>query len=111
MQSQQYRVLGHSRTKLLALSLREGAMVSGTLANPSSAVTVTLAGKVCSASLGALRRRIDRARRQRGSVVIDLSEVTLIDRPALEFLATMNGAGVELVNCPAYIEPWLRKEA
>jgi hypothetical protein len=57
-----------------------------------------------------LRRRIDRARRQRGSVVIDLSEVTLIDRPALEFLATQNGAGVEIVNCPVYIEPWLKKE-
>jgi hypothetical protein len=71
---------------------------------------LTLAGKVCSASLGALRRRVDRARRLRGGVVIDLTEVTLIDRPALEFLATLSGAGVELVNCPAYIEPWLRKE-
>jgi hypothetical protein len=81
------------------------------LANSSAAVTVTLTGKVGSASLGALRRRIDRARRSRGSVVVDLSEVTLIDRPALEFLAAINGAGVELVNCPAYIEPWLRKEA
>lgn len=85
--------------------------MSGTFASSSSAVTVTLAGKVCSASLGALRRRIDRARRQRGSVVIDLSEVTLIDRPALEFLANQTGSGVQLVNCPVYIEPWLRKEA
>jgi anti-anti-sigma regulatory factor len=86
-------------------------MVPGTLTNPSAAVTVTLTGKVGSASLGALRRRIDRARRQRGSVVIDLGEVTLIDKPALEFLATVKGAGVELVNCPVYIEAWLRKEA
>jgi anti-anti-sigma regulatory factor len=76
---------------------------------PSAAV-VMLAGKVCAASLGALRRRIDRARRGRGGVVIDLSEVTLIDQPSLAFLATQRGAGVELVNCPAYIEPWLRKE-
>ena len=71
---------------------------------------MTLAGKVCAASLGALRRRIDRARRTRGAVVIDLSEVTLIDKPSLEFLATQSGAGVALVNCPVYIEPWLRKE-
>jgi anti-anti-sigma regulatory factor len=86
-------------------------MVPGALTNPPAAVTVKLMGKVCAASLGALRRRVDRARRSRGSVVIDLGEVTLIDRPALEFLAAMNGAGVQLVNCPVYIEPWLRKEA
>jgi len=86
-------------------------MVPGTLANSSSAVILTLAGKVCSASLGALRRRIDRARRLRGGVVIDLAEVTLIDRPALEFLATLNVPGVQLVNCPVYIEPWLKKKA
>ena len=85
-------------------------MVSGALANSASAVTLTLAGKLCATSIGALRRRIDRARRTRGNVVIDLSEVTLIDRPALQFLATQNGAGVEIINCPVYIEAWLRKE-
>lgn len=82
-----------------------------TISNPSSAAILTLAGKVCSASLGALRRRVDRARRMRCGVVIDLAEVTLIDRPSLEFLAALNVSGVQLVNCPAYIEPWLKKEA
>jgi anti-anti-sigma regulatory factor len=85
-------------------------MVPGTLAHSASAVTLTLAGKLCATSLGALRRRIVRARRTRGSVVIDLSEVTLIDRPALQFLAAQNGAGVQIINCPVYIESWLRKE-
>jgi len=86
-------------------------MVPVALANSASAVTLRLVGKVCVSSLGALRRRIDRVRRTRGSVVIDLSEVTLIDRPALQFLATQNGAGVQIVNCPVYIEAWLKKVA
>jgi len=85
-------------------------MVSTTFANSPSAVTLALTGKICATSLGALRRRIDRARRQRGSVVIDLGEVTLIDRPALQFLAAQTGVGVQIVNCPSYIEHWLRKE-
>lgn len=85
-------------------------MGNGSLANSAAAVTLTLAGKVCSTSLGALRRRIERARRARGGVVIDLSEVTLIDKPALQFLAVQSGAGVQLVNCPVYIERWLQKE-
>lgn len=81
------------------------------LANSSSAATVMLAGKLSATSLGALRRRIDRVRRARGNVVLDLGEVTLVDRPALQFLADQNGAGVQIVNCPAYIESWLRKES
>ena len=85
-------------------------MGTGAFSNTTSAVILSLAGKVCSASLGALRRRIDRARRLRGGVIIDLAEVTLIDRPSLEFLATLHVSGIELVNCPVYIEPWLKKE-
>lgn len=69
-----------------------------------------LTGKLGATSLGALRRRIERARRMRGNVVLDLGEVTLVDRPALQFLAVLNDTGVQIVNCPVYIESWLRKQ-
>lgn len=71
-------------------------------------VTLSLIGKVNITGLGELRREIDRARRLQKQVAIDLSEVTLTDRPSLEFLAVAQSQDeVHLMNCPQYIEPWL----
>lgn len=71
-------------------------------------VTLSLIGKINITGLGELRREIDRARRMQKLVEIDLSEVTLTDRPSLEFLAfAQSQEEVRLMNCPRYIEPWL----
>jgi len=42
-------------------------------------------------------------------VALDLDEVTLIDREAVRFLATLDAQGVGLRNCPAFIRAWMRK--
>ena len=42
-------------------------------------------------------------------VALDLGEVTLVDREAVKFLATLDARGVELRNCPAFIREWMRK--
>jgi hypothetical protein len=39
-----------------------------------------------------------------------MSEVTLVDRPSLQFLAAQSRDHVTLINCPAYIEPWIARE-
>jgi anti-anti-sigma regulatory factor len=72
--------------------------------------TLTLAGKCNGTSLGELRRAIERARRSHRRVVIDLSEVTLLDRPSLQFLAAQTREDVTLTNCPEYIQPWIYRE-
>jgi anti-anti-sigma regulatory factor len=43
-------------------------------------------------------------------VVLDLQEVRLVDREAVQFLARCEAAGVQLENCPAYIRQWVGKE-
>jgi anti-anti-sigma regulatory factor len=73
-------------------------------------VTVALSGKCNGASLGELRRAIERAHRSHKRVAIDLSEVTLIDRPSLQFLAAQTREDVTLTNCPEYIQPWIYRE-
>ena len=74
-------------------------------------VRLALAGRMHANSLGELRRAIDRARRQRGRrVALDLSEITLADRASLEFLAQQSRDEIELINCPAYLEPWITRE-
>jgi anti-anti-sigma regulatory factor len=78
--------------------------------DPAGSVTLALAGKCNGGSLGELRRAIDKARRMQKQVVIDLGEVTLVDRPSLQFLAAQLREDVKLINCPEYIEPWISRE-
>ncbi len=75
-----------------------------------SEATVALAGKCSGNSLGELRRAIDRARQGRKHVVLDLSEVTLLDKPSAQFLAAQTREDVTLTNCPEYIQPWIYRE-
>jgi hypothetical protein len=77
----------------------------------AGAVTLLLAGKCSGGCLGELRRAIDKARRMQKQIVIDLSEVTLVDRPSIQFLAAQARENIKLINCPEYIEPWIAREA
>jgi anti-anti-sigma regulatory factor len=74
-------------------------------------VCLSLYGKVSGAALGELRREIERARRMHKGIVIDLSEVTLLDRHGLEFLVTQRRDNVRLENAPVYLERWIAREA
>jgi hypothetical protein len=73
-------------------------------------VKVALAGIMSGVGLGELRREIDRARRMRKRIELDMSEVTLLDRHCVAFLAEQSQEDVTLINCPVYIEPWISKE-
>ncbi|MCU1337491.1 MAG: hypothetical protein JWO19_3072 [Bryobacterales bacterium] len=72
-------------------------------------VRLTLAGRMNANSLGELRRAIDRARRHRGRVALDLSEITLADRASLDFLAQQSKEQIELINCPSYLASWIAR--
>jgi anti-anti-sigma regulatory factor len=76
----------------------------------TGAVRLALAGRMHANSLGDLRRAIDRARRKRGRVELDLSEITLVDRASLDFLMQQSKDEIELINCPAYLAPWIARE-
>jgi hypothetical protein len=43
-------------------------------------------------------------------LVLDLKEVTLVDRDAVEFLARCEVDGKKLTNCPPYIREWILRE-
>src|SRR5262249_24096239 len=56
-------------------------------------------------------RETERRGRMQREIIIDMSEVTLVDRPSRQFLASQMAEDIKLVNCPEYIEPWFKKEA
>ena len=43
-------------------------------------------------------------------IALDLQELTLIDRDAVEFLAHCEAENIRLENCPAYVREWMEAE-
>jgi hypothetical protein len=41
---------------------------------------------------------------------LDLEEVTLLDRDSVRFLIRCDSKGVQLVNCPLYVQEWIARE-
>jgi len=80
--------------------------ITGKTEDPE-AVTLALVGRMSANALGELKRTIEEVRNRRKQVVLDLSEVTLLDRYSAEFLTAQTNDRVRLVNCPEYLERWI----
>jgi len=44
------------------------------------------------------------------AIVLDLKDLTLVDREAVSFLERCEAGSVKLKNCPAYIREWITRE-
>ena len=74
-------------------------------------VTLTVGGTLNATSVADLDRALDEARLLRQPIVLDLSEVTLIDRPTLQYLIDVKQHDVGLMICPDYVEHWIDRES
>ncbi|HEX4751225.1 MAG TPA: hypothetical protein VH302_16945 [Bryobacteraceae bacterium] len=72
-------------------------------------VTLLLDGKFSEDALPELRQSISAARQTQQTVYIDLSEVTLVDRKAVQYFSEQAAKDVKLVNCPVYLRGWIRE--
>ncbi len=72
-------------------------------------IVLAVSGRIESADLSELRELID-AEKQCASVVLDLKDLTLVDRASVRFLGTLQDHGVRIVNCPLYITNWIANE-
>jgi len=43
------------------------------------------------------------------AIVLDLTDVRLVHREAVKFLANCEVGGIELRNCPSYVREWIEK--
>jgi anti-anti-sigma regulatory factor len=43
-------------------------------------------------------------------IVLDLKDLTLVDRDAVRFFERCEMRGIKLENCPAYIREWITRE-
>jgi anti-anti-sigma regulatory factor len=68
-----------------------------------------LSGRIETQAIAELRRLCELQTDYR-DIVLDLKDVTLVDRDAMCFLARCEADGVKLENCTPYIREWMERE-
>jgi hypothetical protein len=76
------------------------------LASDENTVVLRVCGRIRVEHVSTLKELIGRER----VVALDLTEVTLVDRDLVGFLARCELNGIELRNCPAYLRCWVASE-
>ncbi len=72
-------------------------------------MTLLLNGKFSEDAIPELEHSIVEARESHRRVYIDLSEVTLVDRKAVQYISEQAAHDVKLVNCPVYLRHWINQ--
>jgi hypothetical protein len=70
-------------------------------------MSLRLSGRIQSADIGNITAQMgdDSVR-----ILLDLSEVTLVDVEAVRFLSNCEHDGIVLVHCPLYVREWILRE-
>ncbi len=84
------------------MSCRIERLVTG-----DNGVVVRVSGRIQAEHVDTLRHSLGR---ETGLLAIDLKDVLLVAREAVQFLARSEAHGIELRNCPAYIREWVARE-
>ena len=76
------------------------------LLGKTSAV-LRLSGRIQEEHLSQLQAEIDECAE---APKLDLKDVNLLDQPSVRFLLRCASQGIQLVNCPLYIQEWISRE-
>jgi len=68
-----------------------------------------LSGQIETPAIAELRRLFELETDYR-NIVLDLKDVSLVDRDVMAFLARCEADGVRLENCTPYIRDWMERE-
>jgi len=73
-------------------------------------LTFTLIGRIEEEELAELQKLLKtEAGATSKAIVLDLTDVKLLHREAVKFLAICEAGGIELRNCPSYVREWIEK--
>ena len=75
----------------------------------SRGVVFSLSGRIEIEDVAELQRILDLEAVEQG-IALDLQDVTIVDRDALQFLTRCEADGIKLKNCPAYVRKWIDAE-
>lgn len=74
-----------------------------------TAVVFALSGRIEGEHVEELKR-LFRLEPGNHNIVLNLKDVTLVDRGGVNFLARCEADGWELTNCPPYIREWIARD-
>ncbi len=72
-------------------------------------VIFTLAGRMDAEQVAEMEALLGSEASTR-EIVLDLKDLTLVDRDAVRFLERCEADRIKLKNCPAYIREWITRE-
>lgn len=72
-------------------------------------VTFTLSGRMHSGNVAELERLLESEGAGR-HIVLDLTDLTLVDQDAVRLLERCEEESIKIKNCPAYIREWISRE-
>ena len=72
------------------------------------AVVLVLSGDIAGDHTADLETLVDTGKN--GPIVLDLKDVSVVDRAGVLLLARSEGRGATLLNCPSYVREWIHRE-
>lgn len=72
-------------------------------------MTFALSGRMAAENVAELKTLFE-SETQRRPIILDLENITLVDRDAVKFLERCEADSIQLKNCPAYIREWIARE-
>jgi anti-anti-sigma regulatory factor len=72
-------------------------------------VVFTLSGRMDAENVGEMQALFGSEPKGR-CIVLDLKDLTLVDRDAVRFLESCETDSIKIKNCPAYIREWITRE-
>jgi anti-anti-sigma regulatory factor len=85
-----------------------GAMLKIRRSDDNGHAIFALSGRIEERNISELQELFD-AEEEPEEVTLDLTEVKLVDREAIRFLADCKARGVRLKDCPSYIRRWIEQ--
>lgn len=74
----------------------------------SAATIFALSGELNNEYIEPLKQLLEGEKHR--PILLDLEEVSLVGRGAVEFLAGIEGADVGIINCPEYVRTWIEAD-
>jgi hypothetical protein len=91
-------------------ALMVGAMLKIRRSEDNGHAIFALSGRIEGRHVSELHELLD-AESKPTEVTLDLTEVKLVDREAIRFLAACQARGIGLKDCPSYIRRWIEQGA
>ena len=83
-------------------------MLKITRVTEAGSARVIVSGRIGARQVPDLRQFLEAENASK--MVLDLTEVSLVDEEVVQFLLRCEGQGIGLVGCPAYIREWMIRE-